>query len=99
MCFVGDDMRQKKTVSERVQKELPEFADTVAGLSVDELHGRLAELAKASEAVEEQKEQDEALETAKETQKELMSPYRDAKKAIRLKSRYIISLIKEKGGE
>jgi hypothetical protein len=39
------------------------------------------------------------LEEAKNQVSELSAPYRDAKKVIRLKTRYIISLIKEKGGD
>lgn len=83
----------------KVEKELPEFVNEVAGLSVDDLNGRLSQLAKDFEAVEEAKEADEALQEARNTAKELGAPYRDGKKAIRLKSGYIVALIKEKGGE
>ncbi len=69
----------------------------MAALSPGDLIGRLAHYAKEAEAVEDAKEADEELEQAKESAAQLAAPYRDAKKAIRLKSRYIISLLKEKG--
>jgi hypothetical protein len=91
--------KPKKSIQERVQKELPEFVEVVAGLSVAELEQRLATEAKNAERIEEQKENDEGLEEAKAQVAELSAPYRDAKKVVRLKSRYLISLIKEKGGD
>lgn len=90
--------RQKKSLQEKVQEEMPEFTGEVAGLSVDQLNARLAEQAKAAEWNESKKEEDEELEEAQERVGELVAPYRDAKKAIRLRSRYLIALIKEKGG-
>jgi len=90
--------RKKKTLQEKIQEEMPEFAGEVSGLSVDQLNARLANLAKDGEKNEEAKEDDEDLENAQAEAKELGAPYRDAKKAIRLRSRYIIFLIKEKGG-
>lgn len=91
--------RPKLNVMQKVQKEMPEFTAETAGLSVDQLNARLAQLAKDGEGVEEAKESDEALEDAKDTVSACSGPYRDAKKAIRLKQRYIIGLIKEKGGD
>lgn len=91
--------RQKKTVQELVQTEYPEFAGEVNGLSADQLNNRLATLAKNLEESETAKEEDEALEEAKSTASELAAPYRDAKKALRAKSRYIIGLLKEKGAD
>lgn len=91
-------MKNKKTLEEAIKDTNPEFAAEVAGLSVDDLNSRLAQLAKDGEAVAESKEADEELEQARARATELAAPYRDAQKAIRLKSRYVISLIKEKGG-
>jgi hypothetical protein len=90
--------KAKKSLQEKIQEEQPEFAGEVAGLSVDQLNARLAEQAKAAEWNEQAKEDDEELEEAQAHASELGAPYRDAKKAIRLRSRYLIALIKEKGG-
>lgn len=90
--------KAKKSLQEKVQEEQPEFAGEVAGLSVDQLNARLADQAKAAEWNEQAKEDDEELEEAQAHASELGAPYRDAKKAIRLRSRYLIDLIKEKGG-
>lgn len=90
--------KPKLSLKEKVQKEMPEFADEVGALSVQDLNNRLANLAKANEENEQKKEDDEELETARETASELAAPYKDATKALRLKSRYIIATIKDKGG-
>ena len=90
--------KAKKTLEEKMKEEQPEFAGEVAGLSVDQLNGRLAELAKAAEWNEQAKEDDEDLSEKQAAASEAGAPYRDAKKAIRLKSRYLIKLIQEKGG-
>lgn len=89
----------KKSVQEIVQKEMPEFAEEVAGLSVEDLNGRLAQFAKDFEATEDAKDADEELVQAQEKSTAMAAPYRDAKKAIKLKSRYVIALIQEKGGK
>jgi hypothetical protein len=90
--------RPKKTFTQKVQEEMPEFANEVAGLGVPDLNSRLAVLAKANEENEQLKENDEDLEAAKNEASELAAPFRDAKKALRLKTRYVVALIKEKGG-
>jgi hypothetical protein len=88
--------RPKVNLTEKVQKELPEFVSEVASLSVEQLDARLAQLAKDADAVEQAKEADEALEQARERAAELNAPYVDSRKALRLKSRYIVELLKEK---
>jgi hypothetical protein len=90
--------RSRKSLEEKMQEEQPEFAGEVAGLSVDQLNARLAEQAKAAEWNQQAKEEDEDLEEKKAVASEAAAPYRDAAKAIRLRSRYLIKLIKEKGG-
>lgn len=89
--------RQKKSVQEKVQTEFPEFATEVAGQSSDQLNNRLATLAKYLEESETAMENDTALEDAKANASELAAPYKDVKKAIRLKTKYVISLLNEKG--
>lgn len=91
--------RTKKSVQVVVQEEYPDFANEVAGLAEGDLNNRLAGLAKALEQSETAKEDDAALEDAKELATELGAPYKDAKKAIRMKSKYIIALLKDKGAD
>jgi len=83
----------------KVEKEYPDFAHEVARMDVDGLNQRLLGYTKSSEEVEQAKENDEGLERAKEQVKELSAPYRETKKALRLKMRYIMNRIKEMGGE
>lgn len=91
--------RQAKTIQEKVQGEYPEFVESIMGLSVEQLEKRLSDYAKNRDEVEESKKADEELEAAKATVAEMAAPYSDALKAINMKSKYIVSLIKEKGGE
>jgi hypothetical protein len=86
-------------MNNKIEKEMPEFVSEVVGLSVEQLDARLAELAKAYEATSKAQEEDEQLQTARMTARELAAPYRDAKKAIRMKNSYIVGLIEEKGGK
>ncbi len=90
--------RPKKSLQQKVQEKMPEFASEVAALSVQDLNNRLAALAKAAEWNETKKEEDEELSAAQAEAAELSAPYRDAKKELRTKSKYVIALIQEKGG-
>lgn len=92
-------MAKEKNIRLTVQKQFPEFPEVVDGLSVDELEKRLATYTKEAEAVEQAKKRDGALNTAKDQVSEYSAPYKDAKKAINLKVKYIIQLIGEKGGD
>ncbi len=85
-------MKEPKSFSHKVQKELPEFVAEVSGLSVADLDARLCALTKGLAETEEAKEKDEALENAKALVSELSAPYRDAKKALGMKIKYIVSL-------
>jgi hypothetical protein len=89
--------RTKKSVTKQVQENYPEFADEVNGLSIDQLNNKLASLAKGLEESESTKENDEDLERAHSLASELGAPYRDVKKAVNLKTKYVIGLLKDKG--
>lgn len=91
--------KPKKTIQEIVQKAHPDFTGEVDRLGLQELEKRLNTLAKGAEENEEAKENDEDLERAQAEATEMAAPYREYKKANRLKTRYVISLIKERGGE
>lgn len=91
-------MKNQKTILTQMTESNPEFVDETSSLDVAGLNGRLAQLAKDMEDLRDAQEADEALETAKQQSTELGAPYRDGKKAIGLKSRYLVSLLKEKGG-
>lgn len=91
--------KEKKSFTEKVQEEMPEFVGEVVGLSVDDLNKRLAALAKASQENDENQENDKELEQAKAHARELGETYREPRKAIKKKTKYIVALIKEKGGK
>lgn len=89
----------KKDFKIKVQEEFPEFVNEVARLQITDLERRLSTYAKEANKVEEAKEADEALAEARATASEYAAPYKEAKNAIKLKSKYIISMIKDKGGD
>lgn len=89
--------RSKKSVRETVEKNYPEFAEELNGATTDQLNSRLATLAKGLEESEQAKEVDDELEKARLLASELSAPYRDVKKAVQLKSKYVIGLLRDKG--
>lgn len=91
--------KSKKNFAEKIQEEMPEFAAAVDGSSIETLEKRLSDIAKAQEANEQAKEDDEALEQAKAEAKELGAVYSDARKELRKQTKYIIKAIKDKGGK
>lgn len=82
---------------EKVQKEYADFAQEVESLTVAQLEDRIVGMQKALEESEEHKENNEALKAARAEASELSGPYRDVKKAVRLKTKYILELLAEKG--
>jgi len=83
----------------KVQKKFPDFVESVDSLSIAELEARVNVYAKEQEKVRNALEKDTDLKNAKELASELAAPYRETKKAIELKTSYIIALIGEKGGD
>lgn len=90
--------KNKKDVKQVVQKEYPEFVDAVQSLTTVELEMKISDYAKHQEEIVTAKENDEELTQISERKSELEAPYRDAKKANNLKMRYLIALLKDKGG-
>ena len=92
----GNSMSALKT---KVEKKYPDFVEEVERLSVAELEHRLIGYAKNNAETEKARENDEELQKAKDTVKYLNEPYKDAIAAIKDKTKYILTLIEEKGGE
>ena len=90
--------------TEQLEKKLfalpggEEFKAAVDGLSVDEITTRIANLQKALDESEEHKAANEELQAARDEVKLISGPYNDVKTAIRIKTKYLIDLSKEKGG-
>lgn len=96
---MGRPRKEALTFEGKVQKEMPEFANEVAALDVQALKNRIATYARELSESEECKENDEELKNTQAAVKELNAPYREVKKAVATKTRYLLSLIKEKGGQ
>lgn len=89
----------KKTFREIVEEQHSDWAGSVQGLKLEELDQRLLALAKYQEELNEFKDQDVQLEQAQDLVKELSAPHKENMKANKLKQKYVIMLIKEKGGK
>ncbi len=82
---------------DKVAKEFPEFVDEVQGLTIEALRNRIVNMQQALDESEAHKEANDTLKEARANLTELSGPYRDVKRAIQLKTRYIIELLREKG--
>lgn len=91
--------RPKQTIEDKVNKKFPDFAVEVAGSSIEALEKRLSNYAKATSDWEQKKEEDDALNELKDQVSEMNAVYADPIKELKLKSRYLTHLIKEKGGQ
>ena len=90
-----------KTLQEKVDAKYPQYSAEVMGLSVPQLDQRIATLQKTLEdAVQFQEEKNgEALKSLAAQLKDLKADLGDVRKAVALKTKYLVSLVKEKGGE
>jgi hypothetical protein len=76
-----------------------EFKEEVDGLSVDDLEIRISNMQKGLDESREHKKNNEALKKVSAEKSELEGPYKDVENAVKVKTKYIIELIKEKGGQ
>ena len=76
-----------------------EFKAEVDSQSVASLEARITRMQKDLDDSEEHKKENISLNNAKDEVKELSGPYSDFKKSVQVKTKYIIELIKEKGGQ
>ena len=83
---------------EKIDKTFPGFADEVNKLSSEDLKQRVVSYAQQLQESEDHKVGNEQLAQAQAAVAELLGPYKDVKKAVKLKTQYILTLIAEKGG-
>lgn len=86
-----------KSIKELVQEAHKEFTAEVDGLPVPQLRDRIVGMQKQLEESDAHKASNDTLKEARTVVNELAAPYREVKKAVSLKTKYIIELLKEKG--
>ncbi len=86
-----------KSVQQEIKESNPEFHDEIVGLSKEDLDSRIVQLVKDLEEVDNAKEQDEGLQALRQQAKEAGAPYRDAKKAIKVKIKFILETLESRG--
>ena len=92
--------RGPKTIMEKVDEKYPNYSSEVLGLTVQQLDQRIAGLQKGLEEAAQFKEEKngEAIKSLKEQLKDLNADYSEVAKAVVLKTKLLVSLVKEKGG-
>jgi hypothetical protein len=94
------DLAKGKTMksnTDRIHDEFPEFASEVQSLETDALKARIVSLQQALEESDEAKEADEGLKEAKAAYDLAVGPYRDIRKAVRMKTKFLIDMLKDRG--
>lgn len=83
-------------MKDQIRKLYPDFTQEVDNLSSAELEARIVRMQQTLDESEMHREGNDSLKQARATLTELSGPYNDVKKAVKLKTRYIIELLKEK---
>lgn len=91
--------RKPKTLREKIETEFPEFADEAVTLAIPQMEKRISDMQKEFQDSEQHRTENPDLNQAKNEVKELSSSYNEVKKAVSLKTKYLVTLIREKGGQ
>jgi hypothetical protein len=92
-------MKSRKNFKQMVEEEHSSWVDTLLGKSVKEMEDHLVTLAKHRQEIIEDRNNRDDIKQLQEELKELKAPFRDALKANDAKQKYLVELIKEKGGK
>jgi hypothetical protein len=82
---------------DQIEKLYEGFAAEVETLTAEELKARIVRMQETLGESEAHKEANDSLKEARQAVSELAGPYNDVKKAVKLKTKYILELLKEKG--
>ena len=85
-------------IRKKAQKEHPSFVEEVDRLDLASLDARLVQYTKQLEENSEAKATDEQLLEVIATKDQYEAPYKDFDKQVKLKIKYVLGLIREKGG-
>ena len=96
---MSEDNAKELALKTSVQKNYPEFTDTVDSLNLTDLESNLLRLAKYREETEMAKKKDAKLEAARAEVADLQAPYNDALKALKAKMAYLCLLIQDRKGD
>lgn len=88
-------MRGRKKKADQVLTD--EFKNAVGSAQDEELRTKVMTLCKAEEEAIEARANDHALTEAKDKVKEFSAPYSETLKGIKIRRRYILKVLKERG--
>jgi hypothetical protein len=89
--------RKAKTTYDKVNELDPGFASEVFSLKDDQLNDKLALMAKHRAEIEEAKTSDESIKRLREELKVAGESYSEPLKGIKLKTKLVIEVLKERG--
>ena len=87
-----------KTFREKLDEEFPGFPDEVDAMNIQQLDNKISSLQKGLQDSEQHREQNQDLKDAKQEYDDLAGPYSDVRKAVKKKTKYLVGLVREKGG-
>lgn len=92
--------RKPVTILEKIDVAYPEYAGEVLGENILQLEKRIADLQKGLQDAADFKEEKngEAIKSLKEQLKDLNADYTEVRNAVVLKTKFLVSLVREKGG-
>lgn len=90
---------KEEKLIKKIQKDFPEFYQSLQSSSLDELKAKLTTHAKHRENTLKAREECEPLQAAKETARELAAPFNETLSNISMRTKYIYLLMREKGEE
>lgn len=91
-------MARKKDWKVKFEENNPTFVEEVKAMSVEDRKQRLVTLNRGLLEVEQALENDESIKVVREQLKEMLAPYKEARKMIKEKIKYLIELLGEEEG-
>lgn len=94
-------LQKNGSLLEKVDSKYPGYSSEVLGLNVPQLEKRISDMQKALEdaAIFKEEKNGEAIKSLREQLKELNADYNEVKKAVALKTKLLVQLVREKGGQ
>lgn len=91
-------MARKRDWKVKFEENNPTFVEEVKAMSVEDRKQRLVTLNRGLLEVEQALENDESIKVVREQLKEMLAPYKEARKMIKEKIKYLVELLGEEEG-
>lgn len=89
----------KKSLKEKIESDFQDWADMVKAMSISELDSTILRFAKYREEIEESFKNNPKLKEVRDLKSDLEAPFKENLKHNKMKTKYLIMLLNEKGGD